>query len=106
MAKGFFTRTIKYANAYAWVVDGRDENGRPNLVKTDEVEFVSTSPNKAEAYKALRDAGKKVSKDMVDFTVAREEIRGMSFEVFSEHSQLVERSTNGKVKVLEDWDED
>ena len=102
MAKGYFTRTIKYSHAYAWVVEGRDENGRPNLVKTDEVEFISTSPNKAEAYKALRDAGQKVSKDMVDFTVTREEIRGMSFDVFIENSMLVERTTNGKVKVVEE----
>ena len=92
------TRTIVKANAYAWSINGFKEDGTPNMEKTGNVEFVSTNPTKAEAFRALRNAGFKVSKDFVQFEVVSEDIYAMTLDSFIEHATPVERSRNGRVK--------
>lgn len=92
------TRTIITARAYAWKMEGFNDQGLPNMVKVGNVEFKSTNPTKAEAFKVLKGAKVAVSKEFVDFEKVNEEIYAMTLEEFCTHAHVVERSRNGRIK--------
>lgn len=92
------TRTIITAKAYAWKMEGFTDEGLPNMVKVGNVEFKSTNPTKAEAFKVLKGAKVAVSKDFVDFEKVSESVYAMTLDEFVEHAHVVERSRNGRVK--------
>lgn len=101
MAANTITRTFITANAWAWLIDGIREDGSPNVIKSDSVEFVSTVPNQVQAYKALKSAGIKCRKDMAQFDVVSEEVYALSVEDFLRYAVRVERLSNGNVKPIE-----
>ena len=98
------TRTIITANAYAWKMEGFNDHGLPNMVKVGNVEFKSTNPTKAEAFKVLKGAKVAVSKEFVDFEKVSESIYAMTLDEFVEHAHVVERSRNGRVKDVDEAD--
>ena len=97
MAKGTVTRTLVYALAYAWAVNGNHEDGSPAMEKVGFVEFASTKPNQTQAYRALKQAGVKCTKDFVGFDVTEEKVYAMDLDTFLEHAVVVERKPNGRV---------
>jgi hypothetical protein len=96
------TRTIITARAYAWKMEGFNDQGMPNMVKVGNVEFKSTNPTKGEAFKVLKGAKVAVSKDFVDFEKVGESVYAMTLDEFVEHAHVVERSRNGRVKGVAD----
>ncbi len=101
MAGGTVTRTIVYARAYAWQVEGTKEDGSPNMVKVGGVEFRSTKPNQKEAYHALKNAGLKVNSAFVSFEIDREIIIAQDLDTFIEHGVEVRRLVNGRVASID-----
>lgn len=97
MASNNITRTIVQAKAYAFVLKGLGEDGRPDFEKTEEVEFLTTAPSKGEAFRALKAAGVKCSKDMTTFEVLNAQVYALSLEEFLAHAVPVERKRNGEV---------
>lgn len=97
MANGSVTRTVFHANAFAWKVDGTNEDGSPHMVRVGDVEFDSTAPSKSEAFRALKNAGFHVSSKFVGFEVLKKDIYCQSLEVFMEHGVIVDRAPNGRV---------
>lgn len=100
MANGRITRTIVTANAYAWQVNGTNEDGSPKMERIGGVEFTSTKPNNREAFHALKNAGLKVNSAFVSFEVTDEKVMAMSLDEFLEHAVEVRRMDNGRVKEL------
>jgi len=98
MAVGMITRTVAYCMAYGWIIDGVNDDGSPHMVKTEGVGFMSTNPTKREAFKALKSAGFKVSKDYVDFETERTEVVGQDLETFVTYGVPVTRTENGRVR--------
>jgi hypothetical protein len=97
MTNGNVTRTVVYANAYAWQVTGTDDEGKPAMERIGGVEFRSTKPSKREAYKALKNAGFKVNSQFCGFEIVREVIYSMDLDTFIEHGAEVQRAENGRV---------
>lgn len=97
MANGSITRTVCTANAFAWQVDGSNEDGSPKMVRVGDVEFVSTAPNKTEAFHALKNAGFNVSSKFVCFEIIKKDVYCQSLEVFMEHAVVVDRAVNGRI---------
>lgn len=98
MATNKITRTFITAKAWAWVVDGVKEDGTPNVSKTAEVEFTSTQPNQLQAFRALKDAGIRVRKDMCQFSVVSETVYACTIDQFLSVAVPVQRDKNGYVK--------
>lgn len=96
------TRTIVTARAYAWKMEGFTPDGLPNMIKVGNIEFKSTNPTKAEAYKVLKGAKVAVSKEFVDFEKVSEAVYAMTLEEFTAHARVVERSRNGRLKDVDD----
>lgn len=92
------TRTIVTARAYAWKMEGFTPEGVPNMTKVGNIEFKSTNPTKAEAFKVLRGAKVAASKEFVDFEKVGEAIYAMTLDEFVANAHVVERSRNGRVK--------
>lgn len=92
------TRTVTKANAWAWVVDGVKDDGTPNVTKTAEVEFTSTQPNQLQAFRALKQAGIKVRKDMCQYTIVSETVYACTLEQFLTVAVPVQRDENGYVR--------
>ncbi len=97
MANGSVTRTVFHAKAFAWKVDGQNEDGSPHMVRVGDVEFDSTAPSKTEAYHTLKNAGFQVSSKFVGFEVLEKNIYCQSLEVFMEHGVIVDRAENGRI---------
>lgn len=94
------TRTVIQSKAWAWVVDGVKEDGMPNVTKTAEVEFTSTQPNQLQAFRALKQAGIKVRKDMCQYTIVSETVYACTLEQFLTVAVPVQRDGNGYVRDL------
>lgn len=103
MASGKITRTVVTANAWYWKFDGQNPDGSPHMTKDGSVEFISTSPNQVEAFRALKGAGIKCRKDFCGFDIVSEDVYSMDFDTFLEHAVKVERLANGRVKELTEW---
>lgn len=101
MANGYITRTIETARAFAWVVNGTNEDGSPRMEKVGDVEFRSTKASKREAYQALKSAGIKVNSQFVGFDVVSSDCVCQDLDTFIQHGVVVNRSENGKVDVPE-----
>lgn len=99
------TRTVVIARAYAWKMEGFNDQGLPNMVKVGNVDFKSTNPTKAEAFKVLKGSGVAVSKEFVDFEKVGESVYAMTLDDFVEHAHIVERARNGRLKDVADADE-
>ena len=97
MANGSVTRTVFHANAFAWQVDGTNEDGSPRMKRVGDVEFDSTAPSKSVAFRALKNAGFHVSSKFVGFEVLSKDIYCQSLDVFMEHAVIVERAANGRI---------
>jgi len=96
------TRTVFTAKARAFYIDGIGADGRPEVKQTEEVRFTSTAPNKREAFRALKAAGVKCSKDMTTFEIESEQVYGMDLDTFLAHAVPVERRRNGEVKAADE----
>ncbi len=92
------TRTVFTAKARAFYIDGIGNDGKPVVKQTEEVRFTSTAPNKREAFRALKAAGIKCSKDMTTFEVESEQVYCMDLDTFLAHAVPVTRKRNGEVK--------
>ena len=97
MANGSVTRTVFHAKAFAWQVDGTNEDGSPRMVRVGDVEFDSTAPSKTEAFHVLKNAGFSVSSKFVGFEVLEKHIYCQSLDVFMQHGVIVDRAANGRV---------
>ena len=101
MANGTVTRSIIYARAYAWQIEGSNDDGSPKMEKVGGVEFRSTKPNKKEAFRALKAAGFKVSSQFVTFETEREIIIAQDLDTFIKYGVEVNRTENGRVKTID-----
>ena len=101
MAEGKITRTVFYAKAFSWQVDGENEDGSPHLAKVGDVEFVSTAPSQLQAYRALKNAGVIASSKFCGFDIVREAVLCMDLDTFIAHAVEVTRGRNGKVADVE-----
>ena len=99
MANGYITRTIERAMAYAWVVNGTNDDGSPHMEKVGNVEFRSTKASKREAYQALKGAGVKVNSQFVGFDVISSDCVCQDLDTFIEHGVIVSRADNGKIDI-------
>lgn len=97
MANGVISRSFCKANAYAWAVTGKDDSGRPTMDKVGNVEFVSSKPSQADAYRALRNAGVKCQRQFVGFDVLEETVYAMTVDRFLANATPVSRQANGRI---------
>lgn len=91
------TRSVYTCDAYGLVVFV-DQDNNAKVSHTERVPFVSTKPTEAEAARALRNAGIKVSRDRVRFEVMSESVYAMTLDDFIAHATMVERGKGGYVR--------
>lgn len=91
------TRSVYTCKAFGLIVSVNADN-QATVTPTEKVEFLSTKPTEAEAARALRNAGIKVSRDLVRFEVVSEQVYAMTLDDFIEHATIVERGKGGYVR--------
>lgn len=91
------TRSVYTCKAFGLIVSVDVENNA-TVTPTEKVEFLSTKPTEVEAARALRNAGIKVSRDLVRFEVVSEQVYAMTLDDFIEHATIVERGKGGYVR--------
>lgn len=94
------TRSVYTCDAFGLVVSV-DQDNKATVSRTERVSFVSTKPTEAEAARALRNAGIKVSRDRVRFEVVSESVYAMTLDDFISHATIVERGKGGYVRKSE-----
>ena len=97
MADGTVTRSITYARAYAWAVNGNNEDGSPKMEKVGNVEFYSTKPNKKQAVRALKSAGVNCSSQFVGFDILRTVVYAQDIDTFIHYGVEANRLPNGRI---------
>lgn len=100
MTNGYITRKIYECVAHTYsVVQGDD--GIPKFERNPvTASFYTTKPSKAEAARALRDAGVSDTK-FADYDVVREFMAAQDLQTFLEHAIEVTRAANGRVITTE-----
>lgn len=91
------TRSVYTCKAFGLIVSVNADN-QATVTPTEKVEFLSTKPTEAEAARALRNAGIKVSRDLVRFEVVSESVYAMTLDDFIAHATVVERGKGGYVR--------
>jgi hypothetical protein len=91
------TRSVFTCKAFGLIVSVDAEN-KATVEPTEKVEFLSTKPTEAEAARALRNAGIKVSRDLVRFKIVSESVYAMTLDDFIAHATVVERGKGGYVR--------
>lgn len=91
------TRSVYTCNAFGLIVSVNAEN-QATVTPTKKVEFLSTKPTEAEAARALRNAGIKVSRDLVRFEIVSESVYAMTLDDFIANATIVERGKGGYVR--------
>lgn len=105
MASGTITRSVTFAQAYAWRVEGNNPDGSPHMERIGNIDFYATSPTQTDAFRALKAAGVKVRKDFVSFDILKTEVYAMDLDTFVHYGVPVERMKNGRV-IMPDSDAD
>lgn len=91
------TRSVYTCKAFGLIVSVDVENNA-TVTPTEKVEFLSTKPTEAEAARALRNAGIKVSRDLVRFEIVSESVYAMTLDDFIANATIVERGKGGYVR--------
>lgn len=91
------TRSVYTCKAFGLIVSVNADN-QATVKPTEKVEFLSTKPTEVEAARALRNAGIKVSRDLVRFEIVSEQVYAMTLDDFIEHATIVERGKGGYVR--------
>lgn len=91
------TRSVYTCKAFGLIVSV-DAKNNATVTPTKKVEFLSTKPTEVEAARALRNAGIKVSRDLVRFEVVSESVYAMTLDDFIAHATMVERGKGGYVR--------
>jgi hypothetical protein len=91
------TRSVYTCKAFGLIVSV-DKDNNATVKPTEKVEFLSTKPTEAEAARALRNAGIKVSRDLVRFEIVSESVYAMTLDDFIANATIVERGKGGYVR--------
>lgn len=94
-------RTVFTCKAYGLYARLKDD-GTAEVVKTDEVEFLSTNAEgkgvKDEGSRALREVGIRVPAKDVRVEVLKSEVYAMTMEQFIANAKVVDRAKGGYIK--------